>query len=79
MIQTTIYDEIIDFLAALNPQKVLGFHPSDENQQQIELLLEKNREKTLNEKEQLELDYYLMLEHIIRMAKAKALQTLTVS
>jgi len=76
MIATTAFDEIIDFLAGHNPQKVINFHPSDKTQKRVEFLIEKKQENSLSNKEKSELDYFLMLEHIIRLAKARALKSL---
>lgn len=67
------FDEIIDFLAGHQPQKIVDFHPSKETQQRVESLLDKKRAAELNSSEKSELDHYLMLEHIIRLAKARAL------
>lgn len=76
MVATTAFDEIIDFLAGHNPQKVIQFHPSEKTQQRVEFLLEKKKIGSLSDKEKSELDYFLMLEHIIRLAKARALKSL---
>lgn len=67
------YEEIIDFIAAgTTPQNVIAFRPSEAAQERIEELLrrEKNGESTSAEKS--ELDHYLQLEHIMRLAKARA-------
>lgn len=76
MVATNIYDEIVDFLADNNPKRLLDFHPSKENQKRIELLLEKNRKGNLSPEERKQLDYFGMLEHIIRLAKIKAMRSL---
>lgn len=70
------FDEIVDFLAGHQPKKVIEFHPSKETQQRVEFLIEKKHAATLNSSEKSELDHYLMLEHIIRLAKARALKYL---
>ena len=75
MIETNAFDEIIDFLAGYEPQRIINFHPSEKTQKRVELLLSKKHNGTLTEKEKSELDYFLMLEHIIRMAKARALKS----
>lgn len=74
MIQSTAFDEIIEFFALLDPQRILGFHPSEEKQQEINTLLTKKKAGQLTDEEQTQLAHYRVLEHIVRMAKAKALQ-----
>lgn len=77
MVETRVFDEIIDFIAGYEPEKVLQFHPSAKTQERVEMLLEKKQENLLTEKEASELEYFLILEHIIRLAKARALKSLT--
>ena len=77
MMVSNAFDEIIDFLAGHNPERIINFHPSKSNQERVELLLEKKRENSLTSEEASELEYFLMLEHIIRMAKARALKHLS--
>lgn len=69
-----IFDEIIDLIALLPPKQLLAFHPSDKMQKHINSLLEKKRDNNLNETERMDLEKVLILEHIVRMAKAKALK-----
>ncbi len=75
MTATTAFDEIIDFLAGYEPERILNFHPSKKTQKRVELLLTKKHKDQLSIKEKKELDYFLMLEHIIRLAKARALKS----
>ena len=70
---TPAYHEIIDFIAAgTTPEDVANFHPSPEAQKRIADLLERDREQGLSPDERAELDHFMELEHILRMAKAKA-------
>jgi len=75
MIESNAFDEIIDFLAGYEPQRILNFHPSKKTQKRVEKLVNKKHNKKLTKKEKRELDYFLMLAHIIRMAKARALKS----
>jgi len=75
MVVTKAFDEIIDFLAGYNTERILNFHPSQKTQNRVELLLAKKKNQELSSTEKSELDYFLMLEHIIRLAKAKALKS----
>jgi hypothetical protein len=68
-----IYIELIDFVAGgTTPEDVIHFHPSAEAQQRVSELMERERESQLTQEETSELAHFLELEHILRMAKAKA-------
>lgn len=68
------YQEVIDFIASSNPAKVLVFKPSAEAKQRVSDLIEREKSEGLNQAETTELDYYMKLEHLMRMAKIKARQ-----
>lgn len=71
------YLEIIDFIAAgTTPEEVARFHPSPEAQQRVADLVQREKENILSPVEKAELDHFMELEHILRMAKAKARQIL---
>ncbi len=71
------YLEIIDFIAAgTTPGAVADFRPSPEAQQRVAELVEREKDAGLSPDEKAELDHFLELEHILRMAKAKARQIL---
>jgi hypothetical protein len=73
MVTYRAFDEIIDFItSAPQPEQILAFRPSPSIQNRLEDLLEKKRETSLNEAEMHELDQFLLLEHLMRIAKAKA-------
>ena len=75
---TPAYHEIIDFIAAgTTPEEVANFQPSPEAQRRIADLLERDREQYLSPDEKAELDHFMELEHILRMAKAKARKILS--
>jgi hypothetical protein len=72
------YLEIIDFIAeGTTPQSVADFRPSPEAQARVVELVEREKDHGLSAKEKAELDHFMELEHILRMAKAKARQILT--
>jgi hypothetical protein len=72
------YIEIIDFIAAgTTPEAVVHFRPSPEAQQKVTELIEREKECGLSPEEKAELHHFLELEHILRMAKAKARQILS--
>jgi hypothetical protein len=73
MVRTRAFDEIVDFITSIpQPQQVLTFKPSDFAQKRLENLLEKKRNEQLNEEEVHEIEQFLMMEHLMRIAKSKA-------
>jgi hypothetical protein len=71
------YLEIIDFIAAgTTPEAVAHFRPSPEAQQRVAALIEREKAYRLSPEEKAELDHFMELEHILRMAKARARQIL---
>jgi len=72
------YLEIIEFIASgSTPEDVIEFHPSQESQARVSELIEREHSGQLTPDEKAELDHFLELEHILRMAKARARQILS--
>lgn len=72
MLTTPAFEEIANFLAEISPAEVIAFRPSSEAQQRVEDLLEKERTDKMSQSEKAELDHYLLLEHLMRLVKARA-------
>ena len=70
------YDEVIDFIAATNPDKVLAFRPSEATMQRVSELIYREKTTGLAAEEKAELHHYMWLEHVMRMAKIRARQLL---
>ena len=80
MILTKAYDEIVDFIAAgSSPQSVSQFQPSEEAKARVWELIGRAKSETLTEEEASELEHSLLIEHIMRLAKARAKQYLSAS
>ena len=74
-VASPIYFEIIDFIAAgTTPQSVADFRPSPEAQERLAGLIESEKAGGLSPEEKAEVDHFMELEHILRMAKARARQ-----
>jgi len=72
------YLEIIDFIAAgTTPQGIVDYRPSAEAQGRVAELIAREKEGGLSPEEKSELDHFMDLEHILRMAKGRARQILT--
>ena len=72
-VASPVYLEIVDFIAAgTTPEAVMDFHPSREAQQRLAVLIEREKAGSVSPEEKAELDHFMELEHILRMAKARA-------
>jgi len=75
---TRAYEEIINFIAAgTTPSRVVAFQPSDEVKARVEDLIQREKSTGLSPEETSELTQYLQLEHLMRLAKARARAHLT--
>lgn len=74
----SIFDELAYFLASLSPKKVLTYKVSSKAQERVSFLIDKNKKSGLSTTENEEMERYMVVEHIIQLAKAKAIQTLNV-
>jgi hypothetical protein len=67
------YEEIVDFIAAgTTPQTVAHFEPSQQTKDRVADLIHREKTTGLAPDEASELDHYLELEHLMRLAKARA-------
>ena len=65
--------EVLETLASLpTPEEVLALRPTTSLQERIDALLEKNRAEGLSREEEREWEHFQYLEHLVRLAKAKA-------
>ncbi len=65
--------EVMEVLAGLPaPEEILALRPSSALQERINTLLGKNRNEGLSVAEEQEWEQYQYLEHLVRIAKAKA-------
>ena len=72
-------DDFADFLAGLAPQKLLEYKAAPKVQKRLNKLLAKNKEGNLTPEEQEEISNYMMVEHLVRLAKARSLRHLKMS
>ena len=73
MPMTRAYEEIVDFIAAgTSPRDVVAFHPSETTKARVADLIHREKTTGLSPDETAELDHYLQLEHVMRLAKARA-------
>jgi hypothetical protein len=70
------YEEIVEFIASLSPRDVIEFKPSEAARQRVWDLIGRQKTTPLPADEKAELDHYLEVEHLMRLAKARARQLL---
>ncbi len=68
----SIFDGLAEFMAGMDPQKMIAYHAPADMQRRLEALLEKKQTAGLNTEENEELEHYFILEHIVRLAKSRA-------
>ena len=67
------YEELVDFIAAgASAKEVAAFMPSQASRERVAQLLAKEKDHGLDEAERHELNQYLNIEHLMRLAKARA-------
>lgn len=67
------YDEIVDFIASgTTPDSVARFEPSQQTKDYVADLIHKEKTAGLTADESSELDHFMKLEHLMRLAKARA-------
>jgi hypothetical protein len=72
------YEEVINFIASgSKPNDVVAFRPSEAARDRVRELIEREKTGELSPEEKSELDHYMQLEHIMRLAKARAQQLLS--
>lgn len=72
--------DVLEFLAGLpSSEQILALRPSEAFQTKITAILDKNRTQGLTSEDELFWEQYQYLEHLVRMAKARALLKLNAS
>lgn len=67
------YEELVDFIAGgTTPGKIIAFRPSEASKSRAWSLIERKKSGNLSVDESSELEHYLQLEHLMRLAKARA-------
>ena len=69
------YEEVVEFIAAgTSPHSLINYHPSVATKERVADLIQREKTVGLSPDEESELGHYLQLEHILRLAKARAHQ-----
>ena len=71
------YAELVDFIAANTaPAKLIAFRPSEATRRRVADLVHREKTQQLSRDESSELDHFVEIEHLMRLAKARARQQL---
>lgn len=69
------YEEVIEFIATgTSPGSIIAFRPSEAVKERVADLIHREKTTILSLDEKSELDHYMQLEHLMRLAKARARQ-----
>lgn len=67
------YDEIVDWLAGgFTPASLVAYRPSEAVRERVAELISRSKNAELAAPEATELAHYLQIEHLLRLAKARA-------
>jgi hypothetical protein len=67
------YDEFVDFIAAgTTPETVATFQVSQATKDRVADLIHREKTQGLSPEEAADLAHYMQLEHVMRLAKARA-------
>jgi hypothetical protein len=73
------YEEVVDFIAGgTTPSTVASYRPSSEVRERVSELIYREKADGLSPEETSELDHYMQIEHLMRLAKARAKKLLAV-
>ena len=68
-----VYEEIVEFIAGgTSPSGVIAFEPSAAAKARVADLLSREKTNGLSAEEESDLHHFVELEHIMRLAKARA-------
>lgn len=70
------YCDIVEFIAQADPERLTTFRASEDAQQRVADLVRRAKLDDLSDEERRELEHYLHLGHMMRLAKARARQIL---
>jgi hypothetical protein len=69
------HEEIVEFIASgTTPNNVAAFRLSEEAKERVADLIQREKNSDVSPDEESELNHYLQLEHLMRLAKARARQ-----
>lgn len=67
-----LYDQVAELLATLPEQKIMSLKPTKDMIERFETLSDKSKGSELSSQESDELNHFIFLERLIRLAKIKS-------
>lgn len=67
-----VYDQLAEMIARLEPEKIMAMKSSDELQKRFDFLVNKMKKSNLSKQENDELNHFIFIERLFRIAKIKA-------
>jgi len=67
-----IYGEVAEIMAQLAPERIMELKASPQTQQRFDELMDKYKSAAISKEEKDELDHFIVLDRLIRMAKIRA-------
>lgn len=67
-----VFNQMSELISELEPERVLSLNADEEMKDRLEKLIEKSKQEGLNFEEKDELDHYIVLERLVRLAKIKS-------
>lgn len=76
-IQSKAYNDVVSFIVDVKtPEEIIAYKASDDLNERVNQLVSNEKNMTITEDEKKELDQYMWLEHLMRLAKAQAKKAL---
>jgi DNA replicative helicase MCM subunit Mcm2 (Cdc46/Mcm family) len=70
--EVPIYEELVDFIIRENPERYANFQASEKVRERVWELARREKDEGLTPAEKAELDTCAQIEHVLRLAKARA-------
>ena len=67
-----VYDQVAKMIALIEPEKVMALRASVELQKRFDFLVEKFKKSEIDQEEKDELDHFIVLERLFRIAKIRS-------
>jgi len=75
--ELNIYEDFAEFIAGLSPEKIVAYQAPPKMQKRVDYLVGQKKSGAITAAEADELEKYFLFEHIVRLAKARALKRLS--
>ena len=73
-VKVPIYQKLVEYLANFaTPEQILAYKISDDMQERLEMLFEKNNEGAITAEERRELDKFVEFDQYVMLLKARAM------